>query len=65
MTKRIAVEMATIIEMGKADGVVASILVGGSGLNCQTMNRVIFMSPPTSDCGKIQALGLAPLQKHY
>ena len=45
------------IKEGKYDAVVMSILIGGTGLNCQSMNQIIFMDPPTSDVAKKQAKG--------
>ena len=39
------------------EAVVMSILVGGARLNCQTMNQIIFMDPPTTDVWKRQARG--------
>jgi len=46
----------TIID-GTCEVAIMSILVGGAGLNCQTMNRIIFMDPPTTDVQKRQAKG--------
>jgi len=45
------------IKEGKCDAAVMSILIGGIGLNCQSMNQIIFMDPPTSDVVKRQAKG--------
>ena len=42
---------------GTCEVAIMSILVGGAGLNCQTMNRIIFMDPPTTDVQKRQAKG--------
>ena len=46
----------TIVD-GTCDAVVMSILIDGAGLNCQSMNRIIFMDPPTSDVQRKQAIG--------
>jgi len=46
-----------MIAEGTCDAAVMSILVGGTGLNCQSMNRIIFMDPPTSDFQRKQAKG--------
>ena len=46
-----------MIEDGTCDAAVFSIFVGGAGLNAQSMNRIIFMDPPTSDVQQKQAKG--------
>ena len=45
------------IKEGKCDAAVMSILVGGAELNCQSMNKIIFMDSLTSDVVKKQAKG--------
>ena len=42
---------------GTCEVALMSILVGGAGLNCQTMNGIIFMDPPTIDVQKRQDKG--------
>ena len=42
---------------GKCEAAVMSILVGGVGLNCQSMNAIVFMDPLTSDVQKRQVKG--------
>lgn len=46
-----------LIEQDKCEAAVMSIYVGGAGLNCQTMNSIIFMAPSTSDYQIKQAKG--------
>ena len=35
------------IVAGECDAALMSVTVGGAGVNCQTMNRIVFMEPPT------------------
>jgi len=46
-----------LMEQGECEAAVMSIYVGGAGLNCQTMNSIIFMGPMTSDYRIKQAKG--------
>jgi hypothetical protein len=45
------------IAAGECDAALMSITVGGAGVNCQTMNRIVFMEPPTTDTARKQAKG--------
>jgi hypothetical protein len=44
---------------GKCDSVLASPIVGGAGLNCQSLNAVVFMSPLPSAAVETQCKGTA------
>ena len=44
--------------MGDCKAAVMIIHVGGVGLNCQSMDAIIFMDPPTSDMHKRQVKGI-------
>jgi hypothetical protein len=57
VTKQDSVNAADMISSGKADAALLSILIGGAGLNCQTMDTVVFMAPCTSNAKQVQALG--------
>jgi len=61
VTGHIAREGRRKIEDGLCDCALVSIHVGGAGLNCQTMNRIVFMDPPTSDVQMRQAKGISSL----
>jgi hypothetical protein len=45
------------IVAGECDVALMSVTVGGAGVNCQTMNRIVFMEPPTTDTTRKQAKG--------
>lgn len=46
-----------LIERNECDAAVMSIYVGGAGLNCQSTNSIVFMSPSTSEYQIKQAKG--------
>jgi SNF2 family DNA or RNA helicase len=45
INKRQAQEMLEQINRGESDSAVISLMIGGTGLNCQRMNAVIHMAP--------------------
>jgi hypothetical protein len=57
LTKKDLKRGIMLIEQDKCEAAVMSIYVGGAGLNCQTMNSIIFMAPSTSDYQIKQAKG--------
>jgi len=57
LTKRDINRGVMLIEQNECEAAVISILVGGAGLNCQSMNSIVFMSPLTSDYQIKQAKG--------
>ena len=57
LTKRDLNRGVALIEQNECEAAVMSILVGGAGLNCQSMNSIVFMSPLTSDYQIKQAKG--------
>jgi hypothetical protein len=58
LTKRSIKAGLQWIKNGECDAAVMSISVGGAGLNCQSMNAMVFMAPPTSDSLRKQAKGI-------
>ena len=50
-------EMFGRIQAGQCDCAVASLTVAAAGLNCQSLNAVVFLSPCTSDAYETQAKG--------
>ena len=57
LTKRDFNRGVMLIEQNECEAAVMSILVGGAGLNCQSMNSIIFMGPLTSNYQIKQAKG--------
>lgn len=57
LTKRDLKRGTMLIEQNKCEAAVMSIYVGGAGLNCQTMNSIVFMGPLTSHYQIKQAKG--------
>lgn len=57
VTQRSLDEDFAAIVKGECDVALMSVAVGGAGVNCQTMNRVVFMEPPTTDTARKQAKG--------
>jgi hypothetical protein len=48
-----------LLAHGKADVGIFSLNVGGAGINCQTMNAVIFMGPCYRIAIQEQAIGIS------
>jgi len=46
------------IRNGRCDSVLASPIVGGAGLNCQSLTAVVFMSPLLSAAVETQCKGM-------
>jgi hypothetical protein len=57
-TKRLLEENQKMIPDGTADSAVASVTIGGAGLNCQCFNAMVFMVPCYLETMEIQCKGL-------
>jgi hypothetical protein len=56
-TKKTLAAMFAKVQSGGCDSAVASLTVAAAGLNCQTLNAVVFLGPCTTDAAETQAKG--------